>query len=178
MRSGRGLLLLVLCVIVAVAVAGRLWITRRSAPGESTSPPAAFWSAFIVELGRRAHTHEPYDLLGTVDPAATQLDVVQIAFITKRLAGDLGALARAERAQALPVGPAVAARWPHWMVQPVFAQPSPCQFTDQETEILDWTALVPPTPSACSRDGWEIGASAELARLAPPRPLPVSCSLT
>lgn len=103
--------------------------------------PLVFWSAFINELGRRAQTHEQYDLLGDVDPAATYLDIVQVAFIGKRLAADVAAFAQPERAPQPAKDGSFAWRLPAWLVQPVSAQGSPCQFTDTETEILDWTAI-------------------------------------
>ncbi len=108
----------------------------------ATEKPLLFWSAFITELGRRTRTHEQYDLLGTVDPAATHLDILQIAFITKRLAADVAGFAHPERGNAQPGKPGFALQWPKWLVQPVSAQTSPCQFTESETEILDWTAIV------------------------------------
>ena len=113
---------------------------RRSS--HATEGPLVFWSAFITELGRRAQTHEQYDLLGEVDAASIELDILQIAFITKRLAADAAAFAHPERAQQ-PANEAMFAwRLPAWLVQPVSAQGSPCQFTDTETEILDWTAII------------------------------------
>jgi hypothetical protein len=111
-------------------------------PAHATEGPLVFWSAFITELGRRARTHEQYDLLGDVDPAMMELDIVQIAFITKRMAADVAAFAHPQRTQQ-PQGKAgFAWRLPAWLMQPVAAQPSPCQFTETETEILDWTAIV------------------------------------
>ncbi len=115
---------------------------RRASHG--TEGPLVFWSAFITELGRRAHTHEQYDLLGEVDPAAIHLDIIQLAFIGKRLAADVAAFAHPERAPQPAKDGAFAWRlpaWPAWLVQPLAAQGSPCQFTDTETEILDWTAI-------------------------------------
>lgn len=111
-------------------------------PAYTTEGPLVFWSAFITELGRRAQTHAQYDLLGEIDAATTQLDILQVAFITKRLAADVAAFAQPERAQAPPAEPRFALHLPAWLMQPVAAQPSPCQFTDTETEILDWTAIV------------------------------------
>jgi hypothetical protein len=111
-------------------------------PAYTTEGPLVFWSAFIIELGRRARTHAQFDLLGEIDPAAAHLDIVQIAFITKRLAADVAAFAHPERAQAPTAAPRFALHVPAWLVQPLAAQPSPCQFTDTETEIFDWTAIV------------------------------------
>jgi hypothetical protein len=111
-------------------------------PAHGTEGPLVFWSAFITELGRRARTHEQYDLRGDVDPATMELDIVQIAFITKRMAADVAALAHPERTQQPQAKAGFAWRLPAWLVQPVGAQPSPCQFTETETEILDWTAIV------------------------------------
>ena len=111
-------------------------------PAHATEGPLVFWSAFITELGRRARTHEQYDLLGDVDPATVELDIVQIAFITKRMAADVAGFAHPERAQQRPDRAEFVWRLPSWLVQPVAAQPSPCQFTESETEILDWTAIV------------------------------------
>lgn len=110
-------------------------------PAHATEGPLVFWSAFITELGRRARTHPQYDLLGDVDPATTALDIVQIAFITKRMAADVAVVAHPDRAQKPPDKTGLAWRVPAWLVQPVAAQSSPCQFTSGETEILDWTAI-------------------------------------
>jgi len=52
---------------------------------------------FIAELGRQDKVRQPYDILLDVDPAKTQLDTLQIAFITKRLAADLAVLAYPDR---------------------------------------------------------------------------------
>jgi hypothetical protein len=111
-------------------------------PAHGTEGPLVFWSAFITELGRRARTHEQYDLIGDVDPAATQLDIVQVAFIAKTMAAHVAAFAHPERAQQSRGMAAAAWRFPAWLVQPLGAQPSPCQFTESETEIFDWAAIV------------------------------------
>lgn len=56
----------------------------------SAQPSVRFFSRFIVELGRNGEPAN--DLLGTVDPAKTRLDAVQVALLMSRLAGDLSVL--------------------------------------------------------------------------------------
>lgn len=54
---------------------------------KSNQPAVRFWSQFIIALGKNSAV--PYDLVTNVDPTKTRLDAVQVAFILKRLAGDL-----------------------------------------------------------------------------------------
>ena len=99
--------------------------------------PLTFWAAFVVEMGRRSRAHPQYDLTGAFDPATAHFDTIQLAFITRRLAGELGAFEQPERVKQQ----AAARGWMDWLVTPVAAQGSPCQFTEEATEILDWAAF-------------------------------------
>jgi hypothetical protein len=113
---------------------------RRHA--HETDGPLVFWSAFIIELGRRAQTHQQYDLLGAVDANAAQLDLVQLAFLTKRLAADVATIAYPDRVTpAATATPDRGLRLLDLIAPAVRAQGAPCQFTDAETEILDWAAI-------------------------------------
>jgi hypothetical protein len=49
----------------------------------SDDPSLRFWGRFIVELGRKAH--EPFDLLGDVDPSTAKLSLLQMTLIGVRL---------------------------------------------------------------------------------------------
>jgi hypothetical protein len=108
---------------------------RRHARDEGGS--MLFWAVFIAELGRQNQLHEPYDILFDIDPAKTQLDVLQIVLITKRMAADIAVLAypdRADKEQAfqLPLWPASNTVW---------AAELPCKMTGVEGEISDWTQM-------------------------------------
>lgn len=98
-----------------------------------------FWAAFIAELGRQNPVHQPYDLLFDIDPVKTQLDVLQIALLSKRLAADLAVLAHPEK-----VGKKQAFHlpFPSWPASTVYAAELPCKFQGTEAEILDWVAVV------------------------------------
>ncbi len=102
--------------------------------------PMLFWAMFIVELGRQATTHQPYDLLGQVDSATTSLDALQMMLISKRLAGDVAVLAYPEHAKRN-----LALRLPSWALPVVYAQSGPCTFKDAQGEIVDWAALATTT---------------------------------
>lgn len=111
----------------------------RSA-SRSTTSPGVFWSAVIVELGRNARAHAPYDLLGEVDADATHLDLLQIALLSKRLAGDVLGVAYPERRSGASVSSVF-----NFLSPVVHAQSPPCGFTGAEAEIMDWTALISTT---------------------------------
>ncbi len=66
-----------------------LLIDGISQHANGTEQHFRFWARLIVELGRRSS--EPYDLLARPDPAAVQLDPVQIGLILRRLFGDFAA---------------------------------------------------------------------------------------
>ena len=115
-------------------------LTGVRAASRSSANTSIFWSAIIVELGRNARTHAPYDLLGEVDVNATNLDLLQIALISKRLAGDLVAAGHPEKRGAPPVSSVLDVFMPA-----LHAQSTPCGLTDTEAEIMDWTALISTT---------------------------------
>ena len=103
--------------------------------------PLVFWSALIVELGRNARTHSSYDLLGDVAPDAVELDLLQIALITKRLAGDLAVLANPDKVKAAATKGLMPFSFPSLIVQPVFAQSPPCGLKEAEATFMDWMSL-------------------------------------
>ncbi|MBA3444734.1 MAG: hypothetical protein H0T58_07785 [Gemmatimonadales bacterium] len=100
--------------------------------------PLPFWAMFIVELGRQAKAHPPYDLLANVDSARVQLDALQMAFLAKRLAGDMVAAAHQENAGQKSVG--MRRTLPVFLA--AYTQSSgPCTFEDDAGKIVDLAAL-------------------------------------
>lgn len=120
-------------------VAPRVLAGIRTAT-RSTASTSLFWSAMLVELGRNARAHAPYDLAGDVDVDAVNLDLLQIALLSKRLGGDLLAAAHPERR-----GAGTVSSLSNLLVPAVYAQAPPCGLTDSEAEIMDWTALISTT---------------------------------
>jgi hypothetical protein len=95
-----------------------------------------FWAVFIAELGRQDKVRQPYDILLDVDPAKTQLDTLQIAFITKRLAADLAVLAYPDK-----VGKKQGFFLPSWLVRPAYAAVPCAEAEGVLAEVADWRAL-------------------------------------
>jgi hypothetical protein len=100
----------------------------------SPNPSVRFLSRFIVELGKNS---EPAtDMLGTVEPAKTRLDAIQVALIMSRLTGDLMA---AQKKTARLDG---RSNYAHSnAVLPPINWQSPCPTTDRQDVILDYTSL-------------------------------------
>jgi hypothetical protein len=70
---------------------GKLIVEGIRKDTDSKKPELRFWARFIVELGKQADP--AYDLLdANLDLHNAQLDAVQFAFITKRLAADFAIL--------------------------------------------------------------------------------------
>lgn len=133
---------------------------RRHATGADT--PLSFWSLIIVELGRQARRHDPYDLLGTVDPKQTHLDSIQIALITKRLAADLAAFSNPDKTKKQAFAP----RWS--LIPAVHAAGPPCGYEGVEAEIRDWMATVVTTAFGellDYLDGLEVGGAERLSTI-------------
>ncbi len=95
-----------------------------------------FWAVFIAELGRQDKVREPYDILLDIDPAKNQLDMLQLAFITKRIAADLAVLAYPDK-----VGKKQGFSLPSWPVRTAYAADLPCEFEGVLSEIREWEAL-------------------------------------
>lgn len=102
--------------------------------------PKRFWALFITELGRQATFHEPYDLLGEMDPAKVQLDGVQTSLILRQLATDLliyaGRESSGSRDNQNPPGLIEP------LVQPAYAESNlPCTLESKDRTILDLGAF-------------------------------------
>lgn len=131
---------------------GKMLLDDIRANARSSVPALRFWAQFIIELGRRSP--EPYDLMGTVDPASVQLDGVQNTLIVQRLVADLRILAAGAEGQGpspsselrgYRTGPLLAALFPApggaspflFMAAPA---PSfqPCEVSGLEAEVSEW----------------------------------------
>jgi len=97
---------------------------------KSDQPQVRFWADFLSELGRRAP--DPFDLLDRSSTAAVRLDPVQVLLITSRLAGDFASSSHASSG-----GGVLLARFDRTS----HADPLPCNLSDTEGLILDYTAL-------------------------------------
>ena len=99
--------------------------------------PKRFWARFVTELGRQSQL-APYDLLTNNDADAIQLNAIQLALITKRLAADVIHKSRSQNSS--PAGEPTA-----WLldllIPPAHAQSSPCAFEGPDGEVLDWHAI-------------------------------------
>ena len=87
------------------------------------------WAQLIVALGRQRQGDSAQDLLGPVDPAAVQLDAVQLSLITLRLMGDLAALEDASAA-----APPGAGAFGAWLVPRRAHAAAPC--TQEEPPVV------------------------------------------
>jgi hypothetical protein len=90
---------------------------RESATAKN--PALRFWGRFIVELGFQGPG--AYDLLSDKTVTKVNMDAVQIAFIFKRLAGDLAALSRNRGPKPAKAPGAQPAVWIGRAPSPVFA---------------------------------------------------------
>lgn len=99
--------------------------------------PARFWSLYIIELGRHATAHKPYDILANPDPNEVQLDAVQTSLILRLLVVDLFSFAGET-----PPGVTFQQNRRGWLddvaVQPAYAQvKQPCTLDSDTKTILD-----------------------------------------
>jgi len=101
---------------------------------KGTDPAMRFWALFIVELGWQGQ--DAYHLLSDPNFSNVNLDAVQMAFIFKRLAGDLAAFVNA--ASPTPQG---ASSTTKSMYLAAAKASSPCEFKGHESEIMDWNAV-------------------------------------
>lgn len=118
------------------------------AGAQSDNQSLRFWARFIVELGRRSNPG--YNLLAQTDAGKVRLDAIQLAFILKRLAGDLALTERKDGAERARVENIVGSGTA-LIVRAVFsdeAEParqgaaqSPCSLSDLDGLILDYNAL-------------------------------------
>jgi hypothetical protein len=122
-----------------------------------------FWARFIAELGFQGPG--AYDLLSNDPLTNVNMDAVQIAFIFKRLGGDLAAFAR-DRAPKPAKAPAVQpAVWTGGTASLVFASHrSPAPLTNRNVRSAPWDDEAGSSP--CSLEGVakevsDIGAAAD-----------------
>lgn len=111
------------------------------AGASSTNPSVRFLSRFIVELGKNSESST--DLLGSVDPAKTRLDAIQVTLIMSRLAGDL--MAAQQKNARLEPRSNYAHRNSGGAVLRTINWQSPCPTSDRQDVILDYTSLASTT---------------------------------
>ncbi len=97
---------------------------------KSDQPHVRFWAYFLSELGRRSP--EAFDLLDRSGTGAVRLDAVQVMLIMSRLAGDFASLGHPASG-----GGVLLARFDRTKD----ADPLPCNLSDTEGLILDYSAL-------------------------------------
>ncbi len=117
----------------------KLLLEDLRAHAQGAHGPQRFWARFIVELGRRSR-FAPHDMLSENDIDAIELDGIQLALISQRLAADVLHKAGAGAQQAA-AGDESTAWLLDLLVQRANAQSSPCTFEGPDGEVLDWHAI-------------------------------------
>jgi hypothetical protein len=119
----------------------QLIVDDLRAIAESQVPTKRFFGRFLAALGRNATSHEPYDLLGTVDPQTIRLNGLQTSLILRRLAADIAIRAGDTNVASPKKTASLIDRLVNLVATPVFAQGTACAFSERTQTIMDIAAF-------------------------------------